>query len=200
MRKVDKLSTVRFGSARYSLPRELIGRSVEVAAGEGRVEIFEGGALVAVHPLVAPGEVSVIDDHYGGPRRQPARAIRPRSGTERAFLALGAAAESFLRAAAAAGTTKLGTELAAIVDLEAAWGRDALMAALERATAFRRFKAADVRAILEAGAGVAIPAEPGAALVVDLPSAPVRPLSAYRIGELAGARGPSASTPTWWRG
>ena len=29
-RKVDKLSTVRFGSARYSVPKELVGRSVEV--------------------------------------------------------------------------------------------------------------------------------------------------------------------------
>ncbi len=28
-RRVDKLSTVRIGSARYSVPRELIGRDVE---------------------------------------------------------------------------------------------------------------------------------------------------------------------------
>ena len=184
-RKVDRLSTVRFGSARYSVPRELVGRRVEVAAGEGRVEIFDRGRLLAVHPLVAPGEVSLVDDHYGGPRRQPARAIRARSGTERAFLALGAAADAFLRAAAAAGTNKLGTELGAIVCLEAAWGRAAVVFALERATAFRRFKAADVRAILEAGPGLPIAAEAGDALVLDLPAAPVRPLAAYRIEELA---------------
>lgn len=37
LRKVDKLATVRIGSARYSVPRELIGRRVEViaTAGEG---------------------------------------------------------------------------------------------------------------------------------------------------------------------
>lgn len=47
------------------------------------------GELVARHVLVAPGEVSILDEHYGGPRRGPTRAARPRSGTERAFLALG---------------------------------------------------------------------------------------------------------------
>ncbi len=63
---------------------------------------------------MAPGESSIIDEHYGGPRRSPPRGVRPRWGSERAFLALGPAAEAFLRAAAAAGTTKLGTELALI--------------------------------------------------------------------------------------
>ena len=48
-------------------------------------------------------------------------------------------------------------KLAAIVDLEAAWGRDALVAALERAHTFRRFRASDVRSILEAGVGVVPP-------------------------------------------
>jgi transposase len=185
MRKVDKLSTVRFGSARYSVPRELVGRRVEVIAAEDRVVVEHNGEVVAGHRLVAPGECSILDDHYGGPRRSPARAVRPRSGTERVFLALGPAAEVFLRAAAAAGTNKLATELGLIVGLEAAWGRDALVAALERAAAFRRFKAADVRAILEAGAGVPTLADAGDALVVDLPEAPVRPLADYRTEALA---------------
>jgi hypothetical protein len=131
-RKVDKLCTVRFGSARYSVPKELVGRSVEVLSAQGEIHIHHRGELVASHPLVAPGECSVVDDHYGGPRRAPTRGVRPRSGAERAFLALGPAAEAFLRAAAAAGTTKLGTELALITNLEAAWGREALVAAIAR--------------------------------------------------------------------
>ena len=149
------------------------------------VAIEHRGELVAQHPLVAPGEVSIIDEHYGGPRRGPARAVRPRSGSERAFLALGPTAERFLRDAAAAGTNKLGTELALIASLEAAWGRDALIAALERAAAFRRFKAADVRSILEAGSGVIDVADEGATLRLDLPSVPTRSLDAYRLEELA---------------
>ncbi|MGH2353210.1 MAG: hypothetical protein ACRDJN_16510, partial [Chloroflexota bacterium] len=98
---------------------------------------------------------------------------------------LGAPAEQFLRAAAAAGTLRLERELAAIVDLAAVWGREAVVAALERATRFRRFKAADVRAILEAGPGLPTPVRAGrplvhlAQLALDLPEVPVRPLSAY---------------------
>jgi len=41
---------------------------------------------------------------------------------------------AFLTAAAAAGASKLGSELPAIVALEATYGHDALVAALERAT------------------------------------------------------------------
>lgn len=181
MRKVDRLSTVRFGSARYSVPRELIGQRLEVIASDGEIMIEAEGRTVARHLLVAPGEVSIIDDHYGGPRRSPARGIRPRSADEKAFLALGAAAEGFLRAAAAAGTVKLSTELASICGLEAAWGREKLIAAVERATGFRRFRAEDVRSILEAGNGVPQIVDQGETLVVELPTAPVRPLDAYRI-------------------
>lgn len=184
-RRVDKLATVRIGSARYSVPRELIGRDVDVLAGDGKVVVEHRGELVAQHPLVAPGEVSIIDEHYGGPRRGPARAVRARSGPERAFLALGPTAEAFLRDAAAAGTSKLGSELALIASLEAAWGRAALLAALERAVAFRRFRAADVRSILEAGVGVVTVTEQGAYLTLDLPAVPTRSLDAYRLESLA---------------
>lgn len=183
-RRVDKLSTVRIGSARYSVPKELVGRDVWVIASGDEVVIEVDADVVARHPLVAPGEVSIVDEHYGGPRRGPSRAIRPRSGPERAFLALGPAAEAFLRQAAAAGVTKLATELAHIAGLEAAWGRDALGDALERAVAFRRFKAADVRSILEAGAGVPTVVGEGEALTIDLPAVPVRSLDAYRIEAL----------------
>ena len=183
-RRVDKLSTVRIGSARYSVPRELVGLDVMVIAADGEVLIERDDQLVARHPLVAPGEVSIIDEHYGGPRRGPSRAARPRSGSERAFLALGAIAETFLRDAAAAGTNKLASELAAIVELEAAWGRDALVAALERAHVFRRFRATDVRSILEAGAGVPTVVDEGDPLPGDLPVVATRSLDAYRLEAL----------------
>jgi hypothetical protein len=101
-----------------------------------------------------------------------------------AFLAFGESAAAFLRAAAAAGTTRLAGELTEIVALEAAWGKDALVTAIERAVAFRRFKAADVRAILGAGAGVPAPTKPGPALTLDLPSVPTRSLEAYALPAL----------------
>ena len=184
-RRVDKLSTVRFGSARYSVPTELVGKDVLVIAAEGDVRIEYRDELVAAHRLIAPGEASIIDEHYGGPRRGPSRSVRARSGTERSFLALGPTAEAFLRAAAGAGTSRLGTELGLIVGLEAAWGRDALVAALGRAVIFRRFRAGDVRSILEAGAGVPSVVGEGEALGLGLPEVPTRALSDYSLEALA---------------
>ena len=93
-------------------------------------------------------------------------------------------AEAFVRNAAAAGTTKLASELGAITALQAAWGHDALVAALGRAVEFRRFRAADVRSILEAGVGVAQIVAPGHALVIDLPAVPTRSLNDYSLEAL----------------
>jgi hypothetical protein len=185
VRTVGKLSLVRFGSARYSVPEVLRGRQVTVSVHDGVVIICHAEAEVARHAVVAPGEVSIQDEHYGGPARRPARAIRPRTPAEVSFVGLGAIAEQFLRLAAAAGTTKLSSELATILDLERAWGRPALLTALQRAVAFHRFKASDLRAILLAGAGVATPTPAGQPLDVALPAVPERPLSDYALAVLA---------------
>jgi hypothetical protein len=56
-----------------------------------------------------------------------------------------------------------------------------LVAALHRAVAFRRFRAADVRSILAAGAGTPQPCPAGEALILDLPVAPTRSLDAYKV-------------------
>ena len=179
VRKVDRLSCVRFGSARYSVPTSLIARSVEIHVRGDRVRIVHLGAAVAEHCLVAPGETSIDDDHYGGPRPLPRRAPRPRTDVERAVLALGEAAEAFVKGAAASGATTLGQELPELLRLEAAHGRPALVAALERAVAFGRWRVGDVRSILEQGAGLPTIARPGEALIVALPSVASRPLSDY---------------------
>ena len=64
--------------------------------------------MVAEHLLVAPGEASIHDEHYGGPRPAPRRAVRPKTAAEKAFCALGPTAEAFITGAAAAGNTRLG--------------------------------------------------------------------------------------------
>ena len=51
--------------------------------------------------------------------------------------------------------------------------------------AFGRWRAADVRSILAAGAGTADPRAAGGALVLELPVVPVRPLSHYALGALS---------------
>jgi transposase len=183
VRKVDRLSCVRFGSARYSVPMSHIGRHVEVRVADGIVQVVLLGAVVAQHRLVAPGETSIDDDHYGGPRPAPRRAVRPKTRAEIAFCSLGPVAESFIKRAAAAGATTLAGDLDELAGLQAAHGRDALVAALERAIAFGRFRAHDVRSILAAGTGIARPTRPGEALIVALPVVATRPLSDYAIGE-----------------
>ena len=183
VRKVDRLRTIRYGCARYSLPGELIGHQVELAVDAGELIISLRGQEIARHRIVGPGEMSLADEHYGRPARQPVRAIRPRSSAEIAFCSLGPVAESFLRAAAAAatGTPRLAHELAAIAELRRAYGAEALVAALERALTFRCYGAAEVRSILVAGSGTATVRHAGERLEMDLPVVPVRPLAAYAI-------------------
>src|SRR4029077_10424027 len=79
-RKVDRLSCVRFGSARYSVPVRLIGTEVRLRTEDGRLLVIMTGTgqVVAEHVLVAPGGASVCDEHYGWPRAAPRRAVRPR--------------------------------------------------------------------------------------------------------------------------
>lgn len=92
LRKVNKTQTIRFGSARYSLPTQWVGKVVEVSVVDHEVVLAYDGRQLDRHPLMAPGEVSIKDEHYQGKPRVPARAIRVRTGTERAFIALGPAA------------------------------------------------------------------------------------------------------------
>jgi transposase len=183
-RKVDKLSTVRIGSARYSVPHLLRGQHVDVTTVDDRIQVWHQGELVAEHRLVPPGSASIMDEHYDKPTRVPARAVRPRTKAELAFLALGEDAVAFLRAAAAAGTPRLPAHLAAIAALRDAHGHDALTAALRRAVTFRRFTADDVRSILAAGPAAPTPTRAGAMLDVALPAVPTRTLDAYRTEAL----------------
>ena len=198
-RKVDRLSCVRFGSARYSVPVALIGTQVRLRIDHDRsLVILAGptdgngeGELVAEHLLVAPGEASIHDDHYGGPRPAPRRAVRPKTAAEKAFCALGPVAEAFLTGAAAAGNTRLGPELTELNTLAAAHGEQVFLDALARAVAFGRWRAADVRSILAAGTGTPQPTMAGDALVLELPRVPTRSLSDYTIGTTTTGRSSS---------
>ena len=127
-----------------------------------------------------------MDIHYDGPRPAPSRAPRPKTSAERQFCALGPAAEAFIVGAAATGNTRLAGELDVLLALGAAHGNHALVAALARAVAFNRFKAADVRSILAAGTSAPTPAPAGGALVLDLPVAVTRSLADYNLAALTG--------------
>jgi len=140
------------------------------------------GPLLGAHPPDRP--------HRGAAQHQrPAAGGGPKTVAEKAFCALGPVAEAFITGAAAAGHTRLGPELEQLAALQAAHGRDALLAALERAVSFGRWRATDVRSILDAGAGTPRPRRAGDALVLELPVVPTRPLADYAIDRSgAGAR------------
>jgi transposase len=193
IRKVDRLSCVRYASARYSVPTRLIGAYVAVVLDHGAVCLLEPatGMIVAEHELAAPGTASILDEHYDGPRPEPSRGPRPKTHAEQQFCALGEDAQAFLVGAAAIGNTRLGSELEILLALGAAHGEQALVEALRRAVAFRRFRAADVRSILAAGAGTPQPRPAGDALILDLPVAPTRSLDAYTVTPAADGGGTS---------
>jgi transposase len=192
-RKVDKLSCIRFGSARYSVPCRLIGGRVTITTTSGVLTVIEPvtGEVLAEHQLVGPGEVSLDDAHYDKPRPdRPSRAPRPRTQVEKDFCALGPAAEAFLVGAAAAGVSKLGTELGDILALGAAHGEPALVTALERAVQFGRWRAGDIRSILATAGAAPTPRPAGQPLgeVLTLPTVPTRSLDAYKITNCEGDR------------
>ena len=83
------------------------------------------------------------------------------------------------------GSTRLGTELAELNTLRAAHGELAFLAALDRAVAFCRWHAADVRSILAVGVGTPQPASAGDTLTLGLPAVPVRALADYALGSLS---------------
>jgi transposase len=197
-RKVDRLACVRFGSARYSVPVRLISAQVRLRTDDGRLLVIttETGEVVAEHPLVAPGEASILDAHYGAPRPAPARAVRPKTAAEQQFCALGPVAEAFLVGAVAAGNTRLGPELAELNTLAAAHGSRPFLDALSRAVAFGRWRAADVRSILAAGAGTPQPARAGDALILELPVVPTRSLVAYALHPTTGPAAQPATAAT----
>ncbi|MGQ0679230.1 MAG: hypothetical protein ACT4OM_06180 [Actinomycetota bacterium] len=79
--------------------------------------------------------------------------------------------------------SNLAAELKQLAGLRAAHGNDELVGALDRAVAFGRWRAADVRSILAAGAAVPTPTEPGQPLGTQLPAVPTRSLSDYAVGK-----------------
>ena len=86
----------------------LIGARVNIVIDHGALLVVEPatGAIVAEHELVAPGETSILDEHYDGPRRCQPRAT-PKTSVEQRFCAFGEDAEAFLVGAAAIGNTRL---------------------------------------------------------------------------------------------
>lgn len=122
-RKVSWQSTISVGGALYSVPSTLVDERVWARVDGGELVVVHadsdaGPREVARHALTTPGRPSIDDAHYP-PRPAGALERKPRaaSADEKAFIAIGAGAEAWLIAAAAAGATRIRRKLAEAVDL-----------------------------------------------------------------------------------
>jgi transposase len=188
-RKVDRLATIRFASARYSVPHRLVGETVEALASDRELIVTHRGVPVAQHELLGPGGVSVLDEHYPTPPPSGPRPLRPRTAAERAFLGLGPEAEAYLRAGAAAGAGRLSERIDEALQIAAVAGEATARAALARAERFGRYGRGDLEAI--AGALGATPPERRGELppleLAGLPEIPTRAIAAYADADGHGA-------------
>jgi transposase len=153
-RKVNWQSVISVGSARYSVPHELIDQRVWARVdGEELIVIHvhpdRGPAEVARHSLTTPGRPAINDEHYP-PKPPGALERRPRaqSSEEQAFLQIGPAAEAWLVRAAAAGTQRLRRKLAEAVGLAKLHGAEEVNRALEACARAGRFADGDLASIL----------------------------------------------------
>ncbi len=63
LRKVNKTQTIRFGSARYSLPTGWVGKLVEVSVVDHEVVLAQDGHEIDRHPLMACGRAKPQPRH-----------------------------------------------------------------------------------------------------------------------------------------
>jgi transposase len=153
-RKVTWQSTISVGGAVYSVPHALIDERVWARAdGEELIVVHADGPAgpreVARHPLTTPGRPQIADEHY--PPRPPGaleRKPRARSDEERAFLAIGPAAEQWLIRAAAQGAQRVRRKTLEAVDLAKLHGSEPVDRALSTCAQAGRFADGDLAAVL----------------------------------------------------
>jgi hypothetical protein len=153
-RVVDEESTVRFGSARYSVPRHLVGERVRVrVAGDDLVvaDVGPAGAREAArHALTTPGNPRIDPAHYPERTTDPLHPRpKPASPEEAAFLELGPGAERWLILAAASGAERIRTKIRRATELAALVGADQVDRALGLAAEAGRFADGDLESIVD---------------------------------------------------
>lgn len=153
-RVVDEESTVRFGSARYSVPHQLVGERVWVqVVGDELVVAHVGptGANEAArHRLTTPGNPRIDPAHYPERTSDPLHPKpKPASPEEAAFLALGHGAERWLILAAASGAERIRTKIRRATELAALVGPGQVERALGLAAEAGRFADGDLESIVD---------------------------------------------------
>lgn len=154
-RRVDENdSTIRFGSARYSVPSHLAGEWVWVSVrGDELVCVHQSGkgaAEVARHKLTTPGNPSIDDAHYPERTTDPLNPKpRPTNKDEVRFLSIGGGAEQWLIEAAACGAERVRSKMKRAIELKSLFDVNVVDRALGRAAASARFDDGDLESILD---------------------------------------------------
>lgn len=153
-RVVDEESTVRYGSARYSVPHQLVGERVWVRVDGDELVVAHvgqsGAREVARHALTTPGNPRIDPAHYPERTSDPLHPKpKPASPEEAAFLALGSGAERWLILAAASGTERIRTKIRRATELATLLGADQVERALGLAAEAGRFADGDLESIVD---------------------------------------------------
>lgn len=153
-RTVDRDATIRYGSARYSVPHTLVGERVWVRVAGDELVVVDtsprGAREVARHALTTPGNPRIEASHYPERTTDPLNPRpRPQTEDERAFIAIGEGAHQWLVEAAAAGAQRIRTKMARAVELAALLGDDVVDRALGLAAASARFDFGDLESIVD---------------------------------------------------
>jgi len=142
----------------YSVPYAAMSTKVMVRQDRPNTRVVitarDGDGItrqLATHQIGARGDLVIDDAHFPahvatGPHD---RKIMPTSATERVFLAIGAGAHAYIRAATAAGVPRLKHRLELLAGLTAVWPTEAVNDALATAAAVERFLVADVESIMQ---------------------------------------------------
>ena len=151
-RAVSWSCTVSWRNARYSVPYTHADTRVWVREDrDGLVvtAIDERGPIeLCRHPLVAAGQVSIVEAHYPERRDPLRRAPRATKPGEAAFLRIGAGAAQWLSEAAAIGTRSIEQKMADAVTLCSIYGTEGVDEALGVAAVATRFAEGDLLSIL----------------------------------------------------
>lgn len=153
-RVVDDEATIRFGSARYSVPYELITERVWVRVAGDELVVTHvsptGAREAARHRLTTPGKPRIDPAHYPERTSDPLHPRpRPASSEEAAFLELGDGAERWLILAAASGAERIRTKIRRATELAALVGTSSVDRALGLAAEAGRFADGDLESMID---------------------------------------------------
>jgi transposase len=153
-RAIDDDATLRFGSARYSVPHQLVGERVWVRVqGDELVVTFasrDGAREVARHALTTPGNPRIDPAHYPARTSDPLHP-KPKAASpdEAAFLGLGPGAERWLVLAGASGAERIRTKIRRATELAMLVGAVQVDRALGLAAEAGRFADGDLESIVD---------------------------------------------------